>query len=374
MTNYFRGKDPSISRGDDVDGWGDCSQDTLWTYDELSSLVQSVKAAGLELAAIENFSPRFWSDILLGGPERAAQMEGMKRLIRDAGRAGVPCFGYNFSIAGVWGWQRGPLARGDAHSVGFDISKVDPDLPMPDGLVWNMRYRPAKAGAAPVTVSSDELWQRLTDFLHDIVPVAEEAGVALAAHPDDPPLETLRGTARLVNRPEKYDRLLDIVDSPANRLELCLGSLQEMPGGEIYDHVRRFAKRDRIGYIHFRNVKGKVPHYVETFVDEGDIDMAEIVRILRDESYDGVLIISSFRAVSAPVFLEDLTSFSCCCCVVMSCISSSAATAGLVVISLLLLLAMALALSMALALLWMASALRKELLQVHDCLYRISAK
>ncbi len=290
LTNYFGGKDPAISRGDDADGWGDCSQDKLWSYEELSTLVKSVEAAGLKLAAIENFSPKFWSDILLDGPERGAQIDGMKKLIRDAGRAGVPCFGYNFSIAGVWGWQRGPFARGDAHSVGFDAARVDPDTPLPDGLVWNMRYRPARPGAAPVRVSSDALWQRLTAFLEELVPVAEDAGVVLAAHPDDPPAEELRGAARLVNRPEKYDRLLDILDSPSNRLELCLGSLQEMPSGAIYDHVRRFARRGRIGYIHFRNVKGKVPTYVETFVDEGDIDMAEIVRILRDEGYGGVLI------------------------------------------------------------------------------------
>jgi mannonate dehydratase len=290
MTNYFRGRDPSISSGDDSEGWGDCSTDTLWTYEELSGLVQSIRASGLDLAAIENFSPKFWSDILLDGPERAAQMEGMKRLIRDAGRAGVPCIGYNFSMAGVWGWRRGPFARGNAHSVSFDATKINPELPMKDGVVWNMRYRPARAGAAPVQVSSEELWQRLTAFLQEIIPVAAEAGVMLAAHPDDPPAEALRGTARLVNRPEKYDRLMDIVDSPSNGLELCLGSLQEMPGGEIYDHVRRFARRDRIGYIHFRNVRGKVPNYVETFVDDGDIDMAEIVRILRDENYKGVLI------------------------------------------------------------------------------------
>ncbi len=290
MTNYFRGKDPSISSGDDADGWGDCSGDTYWTYDEMAALVASVRGAGLELAAIENFSPRFWSDILLDGPDRVAQIEAMKRMIRDAGRAGVPCFGYNFSIAGVWGWRRGPLARGGAQSVGFDIAAINPDLPIGDGIVWNMRYRAAKAGVAPVSVSDAELWQRLTAFLQEMVPVAEEAGVRLAAHPDDPPADHLRGTARLVNRPEKYDRLLDIVDSPANGLELCLGSLQEMPGGDIYDHVRRFARRGRIGYIHFRNVRGKIPKYIETFVDEGDIDMAEIVRILRDEKYDGVLI------------------------------------------------------------------------------------
>ena len=290
MTNYFAGKDPAISRGDDVDGWGDCSQDRLWTEEDLSALVRTIRAAGLELAGLENFSPKFWSDILLDGPERPAQLEEMKQLIRNAGRAGVPCIGYNFSIAGVWGWQRGPLARGKAQSVGFDASRIDPNLPLPDGLVWNMRYRPARSDAKPVTVSDDELWQRLTHFLLEMVPVAEEAGVVLAAHPDDPPMESLRGAARLVNRPEKYDRLLDIVDSPFNAVELCLGSLQEMPGGEIYSHIRRFARADRIGYIHFRNVRGKVPNYVETFVDDGDIDMAEVVRILRDESYEGVLI------------------------------------------------------------------------------------
>ena len=290
MTNYFRGRDPQISGGDDRMGWGDCSDDTLWTFEELDGLVKSVRAHGLELAAIENFSPRFWSDVLLDGPDRARQMEGLKRLIKDAGRAGVPCFGYNFSIAGVWGWTRGPYARGGASSVGFDAAAVDTSEPIPDGVVWNMRYRKGVPGTEPVKVSSAELWERLQAFLREIVPVAEEAGVALAAHPDDPPAEELRGTARLVNRPEKYDRLMDIINSPANRLELCLGSLQEMPGGDIYDHVRRFARRDRIGYIHFRNVRGKVPRYVETFVDEGDIDMAEIIRILRDENYQGVLI------------------------------------------------------------------------------------
>ena len=100
---------PKIHGGDPRQGWGDCSTDTLWTYEELSALVAALKAEGLELAALENFSPRFWYDVLLGGPERPAQIEGLKRLIRDAGRAGVPCIGYNFSIAGVYGWTRGPL-------------------------------------------------------------------------------------------------------------------------------------------------------------------------------------------------------------------------------------------------------------------------
>jgi mannonate dehydratase len=100
----------------------------------------------------------------------------------------------------------------------------------------------------------------------------------------------MRGTARLVNQPEKYRRLLDVIDSRSNSTELCLGTLQEMTTGDIYETVREIARRDRIGYIHFRNVKGKIPKYVETFVDDGDIDIVEIVRILRDEGFDGVLI------------------------------------------------------------------------------------
>lgn len=290
LTNYFAGVDPQIASGDAGAGWGDCSADALWTFEEFSALIARVREAGLELAAIENFSPRFWSDILLDGPDRDRQMENLKQMVRDAGRAGVPCIGYNFSIAGVFGWTRGPYARGGAESVAFGLEPNDTAIPLPDGLVWNMRYRPAVAGAAPVTVSDAELWDRFERFLREIVPVAEHAGVMLAAHPDDPPAETLRGTARLVNRPAKYDRLMGIVDSPANGLELCLGTLQEMPGGEIYSHVRRFVRSSRVGYIHFRNVKGKFPRYVETFVDEGDIDMVEIVRILRDEGFDGVLV------------------------------------------------------------------------------------
>lgn len=290
LTDYFRGRDPSLSRGDDHDGWGDCTDDTLWTHEDLANLRSRIEAADLSIAAIENFSPAFWYDVLLDGPERPAQMDQLKRLVRDIGLARIPCIGYNFSVAGVWGWTRGQYSRGGAMSVGFDASTTDLDTPIPDGVVWNMRVRSGRRDATPVTVSEEELWQRLEWFLKALVPVAEEAGVVLAAHPDDPPMDSLRGTARLVNRVEKYDRLLAIVPSRSNGLELCLGSLQEMPGGPIYDAVRRFVRAGRIGYVHFRNVRGKVPRYHETFIDEGDLDMAEIVRIFRDEGYDGVMI------------------------------------------------------------------------------------
>ena len=302
LTDYARGADvsPYLTGGRVGPIGGDCTGVPLWSYERMADLVGMLRRHGLRLAALENFSPNFWHDVLLDGPEKRAQIEGLKRLVRDAGRAGIPVIGYNFSIAGVWGWLRRPTARGGAFTTVFDIDAIDPSEPIPDGMVWNMRYRGGRASAPPLRVSDAELWDRLTFFLQELVPVAAEAGVTLAAHPDDPPAKTLRGTARLVNDPAKYDRLLAIVDSPANALEFCVGSLAEMPGGDIYATTRHFAGLGKIAYVHFRNVRGKVPRYEETFVDDGDVDMTEIVRILRDAGYDGVLVPDHVPELACP--------------------------------------------------------------------------
>ncbi len=112
----------------------------------------------------------------------------------------------------------------------------------------------------------------------------------LAAHPDDPPVERLRRAARGINQPAKYDRLIDLAPSPMNQVELCLGSIQEMTADDVYEVVDKYAATGRIAYVHFRNVRGKVPHYLETFVDEGDIDIPRVIEILRTYGYDGVLV------------------------------------------------------------------------------------
>jgi mannonate dehydratase len=291
LTDYFGAHNPEISNGDG-DGWGVSQQARPWAEADLKDLVKTIRGHGLELAAIENFDPAQWHDILLDGPQKRAQLEVVCESIRAAGRAGVPTIGYNFSIAGVWGWSRGPYARGGAMSVGFDAAQMDLDQPIPDGMVWNMRYRAQRSDGVVGAVSSDELWQRLAWFLERVLPVAEEAGVHLALHPDDPPMESLRGAARLVNLPEKYARLMALSASPANRLELCLGSVQEMRSSsmDVYQTVEKYVQADRIGYIHFRKVVGKVPRYAEVFVDEGDIDMPRIVSILHANQYQGVLI------------------------------------------------------------------------------------
>src|SRR5829696_1770432 len=168
-------------------GWGfSDNRGKLWTVEELTDLRKAVEAEGLILAAIENLDPSHWYDILLDGPEKANQLEDIKTIVRRMGEAGIPVLGYNFSIAGVWGHVVGPFARGGAESVGFSASTGPEETPIPNGQVWNLTYNAdAPAGTIP-PVTTEKLWANLTDFLQAVVPVAEEAGVRLAAHPDDP--------------------------------------------------------------------------------------------------------------------------------------------------------------------------------------------
>ena len=291
LVDYFRSSrsnQPGDQPVGDDSGWGLAGDpDRLWSYEELAALRRDINAAGLELEAIENFDPAHWHDVLLDGPRKSQQLANLQQLIRDVGRAGIPVFGYNFSIAGVAGRVKGTFARGEAEAVGMDGPF---DKPMPRGMVWNMVYdRHAPPGPVP-PATSEQLWQRLRDFLDALLPVAEEAGVTLAAHPDDPPTPTVRGQPRLVYQPALYQKLLDLHPSPRNALEFCLGSLAEMTEGDIYEVVDTYSRQGKLGYVHFRNVRGKVPDYRETFIDEGDIDLLRVLRILRRNGFNGVLI------------------------------------------------------------------------------------
>jgi mannonate dehydratase len=292
LTDYFS-KEPRIPQSEsDGQGWGATSGASVpWSREELQALKDSVNAEGLELGALENFDPAFWHDVLLDGPKREAQVEGIQRFIADMGAVGIPVMGYNFSIAGVWGHVVGPWARGGAESVGFHGPEGPAETPIPKGQVWNMAYEDGMPGEVIADTSSDELWDRLERFLKDVVPVAEEAGVRLAAHPDDPPMPAIRGHARLVYKPELYQRLLDLYPSYSNALEFCQGTIAEMTGEmDVYEAIDTYSKQDAIGYVHFRNVRGKVPKYHEVFVDEGDVDMIEALRIYHRNGYNGVII------------------------------------------------------------------------------------
>lgn len=291
LVDYFRSSRvnrPGDQPVGDDQGWGLAGDpNKLWSYEELTALKREIELAGLQLEAIENFDPAHWYDVLLDGPQKARQLENLEVLIRNVGKAGIPIFGYNFSIAGVAGRIKGPFARGGAEAVGMEGPF---DQPMPAGMVWNMVYDPgATAGQVP-TASSEQLWQRYRDFLDTIMPVAEEAGVTLAAHPDDPPMPTIRGQPRLVYQPHLYQKLLDLKPSPRHALEFCLGTLAEMTEGDIYEAVDIYSRQGKLAYVHFRNVHGKVPFYRETFIDDGDIDMLRVLSILKKNGYRGVLV------------------------------------------------------------------------------------
>ena len=289
LADYFS-KGPSLP-GVAGEGWGTAGKsDQIWTYEELRDLRAAMNAEGLELEAIENFNPAFWYDILLDGPRKKEQMENVKELIRRVGKAGIPIFGYNFSIAGVWGHVRGPYARGGAVSVGFLGPDGPEETPIPNGMVWNMIYDPDAPPGTVGTVTQEQLWERLTYFLNELLPVAEDAGVRMAAHPDDPPMPTIRETARLVYQPQIYQKLIDLNPSPASALEFCMGTITEMASGDPYEAVDTYSRQNRIAYVHLRNVRGKVPHYHEVFIDEGDLDVIRVLRILKTNGYTGVII------------------------------------------------------------------------------------
>lgn len=267
-------------------GWGRAGDGRLWSPEEIGKIKKSVNDAGLELEAIENFDPAMWYDVLLDGPRREEQMELLKEQVRIIGEAGIPVMGYNFSIAGVAGRIKGPFARGGAESVGGTLD----ESPVPEGMVWNMVYRDGAGSGYLPEISHKVLWERLKYFLQNILPVAEKYGVKMAAHPDDPPLPFVKGQPRLVYQSRMYQDLIDLVPSRSNSLEFCLGTLAEMTEGDVYEATDRYSRQDKLAYVHFRNIRGKVPDYREVFIDEGDIDMHRILGILRKNDYKGMLI------------------------------------------------------------------------------------
>jgi mannonate dehydratase len=293
LVDYFK-RPESLAHGQpvgDLDGWGIADSRTPWSLAELLEIKGQIEAAGLVWEAVENFDPGHWYDVLLDGPRKEQQMAGLEETIRNLGRAGIRTMGYNFSLAGVAGRVQLPFARGHAESPGM-IGDDDPlvTTPLKRGMVWNMVYDPDAPDEILPTISHDELWARLEWFLGRILPVAEEAGVHMALHPDDPPLPMVRQQPRLVYQHAMYSCLLDLSSSPHNGLEFCIGTLAEMTEGDLYECIDTYTRLGVVKYIHLRNVRGHVPHYHETFIDEGDIDVERVFRILHANDYDGLII------------------------------------------------------------------------------------
>lgn len=249
----------------------------FWDFQYLLQLRKQVEAYGLELAAIGRPPRAALREVIHAGPRRDEDLENICTSIRNMGLAGIPVLGYNFSVYPNWGLWRAGLnggARGDAgvHSFDYDLVKGAP------------------VGEAGL-VSADEMWQRLAYFLERVVPVAEEAGVKLACHPDDPPVAELRGAARILSSIDGLKRLVDLVPSPSNGLTFCQGTLAEM-GADLFEAIRYFGERKKIFVVHFRNVHrfpGNSVKYDETFIDDGDVDMFSTLQAYAQVGYDGLL-------------------------------------------------------------------------------------
>lgn len=243
---------------------------------ELLRTRKFIESHGLAVAGIENLPADHWDKVLQGAPGRDEQIKKICETIENMGRAGIPILGYYFSIAGVWGHWRAYDSgggRGDAGLKSFDYDLVK-DAPV------------VETGR----VSVEEMWDRLAYFLERVVPVAEDAGVKLAAHQDDPPAEELRGTGRLLTSHEGMKRLIETVPSPNNGLEFCQGTVAEMGPDRAVDAIRYFGGQGKIFYVHFRNVRGQFPKFDEVFIDEGDVDMFEAMRAYKEVGFDGVII------------------------------------------------------------------------------------
>ncbi len=268
----------------------------VWPLERLLHLKSLIEGAGLEFTAIESIPVP--EEVKLGLPGRERLIDNYCESVRNAGKAGVPVICYNFMPA--FDWTRSNLAFPNAdgsNSLSYDhgeILKMDLSGGTRGLPGWSTGYDADELSRlmdAYRELGEEGLWETLDYFLTRVIPVAEEAGVKMAIHPDDPPW-SIFGLPRIVRNAENLQRLLDLVDSPFNGLSLCSGSLGADPVNDVPAMIRRFGTRKRVHFAHVRNVlntgeKG----FRETAhpTDCGSLDMFDIVKAYHEVGFDGPL-------------------------------------------------------------------------------------
>lgn len=242
--------------------------DQPWDYAPLLSMKQRYESAGLGLAAIEARPPLVKAK--RGLPGRDEEIDAVCTLIENMGRLGIPVWCYEWMSD--FNWLRTNTAvpsRGGSLVSGYDHALMQAAPP---------------ADAGPL--SEETLWETLEYFLHRVVPVAEQANVKLAMHPDDPPLSPIRGVGRIMRSVDNYQRLLDLVPSPVNGITLCQGNFRLMTD-DIPAVIKKFGRQEKIFFVHFRDVRGTVVDFVETWHDDGPTDLLECLRTYHEVGFDG---------------------------------------------------------------------------------------
>ena len=243
-----------------------------WALHDLVKLRMSVEQYGVKLSAIENVPREFYDHVMLGGPRRDEQIQNMIFTIRNIARAGIPIFGYDWMPSHVW---RTPSVRIRSGAVAtafdYDVAKA---MPITHGREY----------------TEEEMWEKLEYWIRAITPIAEEEGIRIGIHPCDPPVPKLGGIPQLLRSFAAYKRLVEICPSDSNAIEFCQGTFAEMEGEDIYEMIRYFGERNKILYVHFRNVSGQAPKFHEEFINTGYVDMRKAVKIYHEAGYDGFFI------------------------------------------------------------------------------------
>ena len=215
-------------------------------------------------------------NILLGLDGRDDDLDVLRTNIEIAGRVGIGVLTYSFTALRAsegYGAIMGG-GRGGSNLRDFDYDRIK-DLPPYDSVGSH---------------SNDVMWDRLTYFLKAVIPTAENAGVKLAVHPNDPPVPVYRGVAQPLGDMDGMKRLIEVVDSPSNCLYFDTGVTTEK-GADAAEMIRYFGYRNRIAAVHFRNVRVEVPRfkYVEVFHDEGDCGMFACMKAFHEVGYEGLI-------------------------------------------------------------------------------------
>lgn len=263
----------------------------LWTdaskasYEYFASRRKLFENHGLKIYGFGNRDVHNQDAIVLGLENRDAKVEQYKQHLRDLGRAGIPYTTYAHMANGIWSTDR-ETTRGGASARGFDLAKADKGH-------WNGRYYHAPLSHGR-RYTPEEIWDNFTRFIQEVAPVAEEADVKIGIHPDDPPQPELAGVPRCIfSSYDGYQRALEIADSPNVGICFCVGCWLEggpLMGKDVLSSIRDFGRAGKIFKVHFRNVSAPLPHFVETFVDNGYMDMYQVMKTLREVNFDGVII------------------------------------------------------------------------------------